>query len=257
MFNYMILKIKCVFLLFLSLFVFGSPCFARTLMVDQGHGQAFLIENNGPLDLSDLAEIFTDQGFELKVNATNPFQDTSFAGIDALVISGPFLPLTGDETNSIIQFINDGGKLCLMLHIPSPASTLLKKLGVAVSFTPINERENLLGTNIKDFSVVSLQPHPITEGLQSFKVYGIWGVMSDNDYSSVIASASSKSWVDMNKNNTLDEGDGVYPYGLVVTGNIGKGSFVVFGDDAIFQNQFINAENKQLAINLAKWLQQH
>jgi hypothetical protein len=53
----------------------------------------------------------------------------------------------------------------------------------------------------------------------------------------------------------LSKGDIVQSFGVVVQGTHGAGRFVVFGDDAIFQNKFLDASNKQLARNLARWLQ--
>jgi len=40
----------------------------------------------------------------------------------------------------------------------------------------------------------------------------------------------------------------------VVTGTLNKGDFVIFGDDAIFQNRFLDDDNRKLATNLGKWL---
>ena len=34
---------------------------------------------------------------------------------------------------------------------------------------------------------------------------------------------------------------------VVYAGDLGKGGFLVFGDDAIFQNKFLDANNKALA----------
>jgi hypothetical protein len=43
--------------------------------------------------------------------------------------------------------------------------------------------------------------------------------------------------------------------GVIVAGELGAGRFVVFGDDAIFQNKFLDEQNRRLAKNLARWLQ--
>jgi len=41
---------------------------------------------------------------------------------------------------------------------------------------------------------------------------------------------------------------------VAVAGRSGKGRFVVFGDDAIFQNKFLTGDNLVLGRNLASWL---
>ena len=40
----------------------------------------------------------------------------------------------------------------------------------------------------------------------------------------------------------------------VVAGEIGKGGYIVFGDDAIFQNEFLERYNGPFAKNMVKWL---
>jgi hypothetical protein len=253
MFNSLALKNYSVLLLFLFFCLSAGNLQAATVLFDEGHGQVFRIEKNGALDLSSFGELFKAEGIALKINSQQ-FQDTSFAGIDALVISGPFSAMTPAELNNILQFIQNGGRLCLMLHIPFPVASLLEKLAVGYSLAPVNETENIIGGDTKNFAIKLLQPHPITEGLKSFNVYGTWGVINATDNSTVLASASPKAWIDKNRNNALDDGDGVYPYGVLLAGTLGKGSFAVFGDDAIFQNQFLLEENLQLAINLVRWL---
>jgi len=44
------------------------------------------------------------------------------------------------------------------------------------------------------------------------------------------------------------------PFGVVVVGHLGQGRYVVFGDDALFQNRFFDESNRRLAINLVNWL---
>lgn len=70
----------------------------------------------------------------------------------------------------------------------------------------------------------------------------------------IVASTSPKGWVDFNGDKKLSNGDIMQSFGVVVVGEIGAGRFVVFGDDAIFQNKFLDASNRQLAKNLARWL---
>jgi len=43
-------------------------------------------------------------------------------------------------------------------------------------------------------------------------------------------------------------------FGVVVAGQAGAGRFVVFSDDAIFQNRFLGDNNRILAANLGRWL---
>ena len=70
----------------------------------------------------------------------------------------------------------------------------------------------------------------------------------------IVAATSPKGWADLNGNRKLDKDDVVQAFGVVVEGQHGAGRFVVFGDDAMFQNKFLDESNRQLAKNLARWL---
>ena len=50
--------------------------------------------------------------------------------------------------------------------------------------------------------------------------------------------------------------DAVQSFAVAIAGQSGNGRFVVFGDDAIFQNQFFKGNNQVLGRNLARWLGQ-
>ena len=41
---------------------------------------------------------------------------------------------------------------------------------------------------------------------------------------------------------------------LMVAGELGQGRFVVLGDDAVFQNRYLDESNRKLAIQLLDWL---
>ena len=78
--------------------------------------------------------------------------------------------------------------------------------------------------------------------------------MSTAPSSRIVASTSPKAWVDLNGDKKLSDGDVVQSFGVVAVGEVGAGRFVVFGDDAVFQNRFLDESNRQLAKNLSRWL---
>lgn len=247
-------------LLFFLLIIFCSACKRLPLpppvvLFDQGHGQRFLIENTGALDLSILAETFRQQNFEVKSSDT-PFSEALLANASTLIIPGPFKTITNEEIAVLYHFIDDGGQLSIMLHIGQPVAQLMNSLGVDVSNGVIHEQANLLPSGpTTDFTVKDLAKHPLTKGLTEINFYGSWALHSQLEANS-IAKTSPSSWVDLNKNNTLEAGDAVQAFSVIVTGQIGHGHFIVFADDAIFQNQFINGQNLKLAKNLAAWLKE-
>jgi hypothetical protein len=224
-----------------------------TVVFDEAHGQRFLVEEHGPLDLSGLAAVAQEQGLLVKTSRQD-ISDNALSGVDALVISGPFAPLLPAEIDATLRFLNRGGRLCVMLHIGSPAAALLAQLNVAISNGVIRERENLIADYPLNFHVTRLTPHDLTRQLDGFDAFGVWALMNLGDNAAIIAQTSPSAWVDLNGNQALDAGDAVQSFGVAVAGTFGKGRFVVFGDDAIFQNKFLIGGNAVLAKNLARWL---
>lgn len=223
------------------------------ILFDQGHRQAFVIEKDGPLQLSSLANLFQQQGWQVAANRESLTQQ-SLTGIDALVISGAFSPLTPAEIDTVLDYLRRGGKLAVMIHIGQPLLPLLHKLGVDVGTRVINAKQAQPNGKTTDFVVRNFKPHPLTSSLQSFAIYGGWPLRAFAQAGQAIASTGPDTWVDMNQDKKFSQGDLVSPFDVLISGNIGRGSFAVFADDAIFQNQFLRAGNKTLAENLARWL---
>ena len=222
------------------------------VLFDQSHGQRFLVEANRPLDLSGLAGVFAGQGAEIKTSIF-PISDSVLRGVNVLIISGPFTPITPPEVLAIMKFVYHGGKLAIMAHISQPLMGLLPQLGIAISSLAVAEQENIIGASNKEFMVKNLTPHPLTMGLKSFNIYGGWALLEKNKDITVIARTSPRAWVDLDQNGRLSGKDAVQAFAMVLAGRTGSGVFAVFGDDAIFQNRFLRDGNLTLARNLAAW----
>lgn len=225
----------------------------KVVLFDEGHGQRFLTGQKGPLDLSDLSLFFEGVGTKVDVN-TGPLTEAKLAGVNAVVISGAFKPFTPTEIRVITDFISQGGRLCVMLHIGFPVAELLKELNIVVSNGVVHEQENLIQQKDIDFYVSAAGKHELVAGLKKFKVLGGWALMSENGSAMQIAKTSENAWVDLNRNNNRDANEKPQSFSLALAGRLGKGEFVVFGDDAIFQNRFLTEGNVQLGRNLALWL---
>ncbi len=227
----------------------GGP----TVLFDEGHGQRFSPDRTGPLDLSSFARVFRGAGFTVRTSS-GPLTDEALAGVDALVISGPFHPYSAEELDTVTTFLGKGGRLCITLHIGITIGDLLHTIGVDFSNGVIHETENMIMGNPLDFQVTRLEKHPLTAGLKRFNVYGAWALVNLNDDARIIARTSPTSWVDLDGNQRLSYDDAVQSFGVVVAGRYSRGEFVVFGDDAIFQNKFLGPDNLRLARNLVRWL---
>jgi len=234
--------------LFLSInFLFASG--KKTVLFDENHGQLFLTEKTGELDLSNLSALFEKEGWIIKTSHSE-ITDELLNGIDALVISGAFKPITKSETLAIMRFLEGGGKLSVMLHIGPPMADLLHTLNVSISNGVLHETGDLVLKNDIDFKIRDLKVHELTTDLKEFNIYGGWALLPTKEHTYAIAYTSEKAWIDLNGDKLADAQQ---KFAVVVVGAIGKGAFVVFSDDAIFQNNFLAEHNYSLGENLVRW----
>ncbi|GFO68267.1 hypothetical protein GMLC_18460 [Geomonas limicola] len=222
------------------------------MLFDAGHGERFVPGQNGPLQLSGLAEILTASGCKVGT-LSEPISDASLAGADALIISGAFQPLAQNEIPALIRFMQRGGRVSIMLHIAPPLGQLLENFGITFTNGVIEEQENLIENQPHDFRVTRMQEHPVFQGIKSFNLYGVWGLKSLDPRSRDVASTSPRAWIDLRRNKVRTD-DETMAFAVACAGEVGTGGFLVFGDDAIFQNKFLNQDNRALAQNLASWL---
>lgn len=221
------------------------------VLFDQGHNQRFLIEERGELQLSSLAEIVRGRGATVK-STKGALTAETLGAHNALVISGPFEALSPEEVDAVIRFIEKGGRLAAMLHIGPPLASLLSRLDIDHSNAVMHERQNVIDADT-NFRVKELSAEPIFAGINQFSLYGGWALDPGSSARS-IARTSPVAWADLNGDRILSKGDVVGEFSVVVSGYYGAGNFLIFGDDAIFQNRYLDDDNKKLAANLASWL---
>ena len=220
---------------------------------DEGHAQAFKIGSEGELQLSRLGEVFREADIRVEAGA-NTLTTEFLQDKQGLVISGPFKPLSPAEVKAVVEFVEKGGRLAVMLHIGPPLSGLLKPLGVVHSNGVIHEQQQVIGEQDINFKATVSGEHPVTRGLERFALYGSWALLAEGEQARVLARTSEQSWVDLDGSGALSEGDARQSFAVLIGGQLGKGAFVVFADDAIFQNRFLNGDNLALARNLAEWM---
>jgi hypothetical protein len=231
----------------------GAAAAAPLVLFDQSHEQRFVIASDDPLHLSGLAAVMKGEGLDVR-SSSGPLTAESLKGVDALIISGPFKALDAAEVAAVAHFVEHGGRLAAMLHIGSPFAELLQRLEVNFTNYVLYEQENIIDGDPRNFQVKTLQASPLFAGIDHFSLYGGWALMNSASHVKVVAATSPRGWIDVNGDRKLSKGDLVGSFGVVVTGELGAGRYVVFGDDAIFQNRFLDEQNRQLAKNLARWL---
>jgi hypothetical protein len=225
---------------------------AQSILFDNTHGERFAIGEKGPLQLSGLADLCLSAGARV-ATLDKPISDATLAGVDGLVISGAFAPLQGGEVEAVMRFMQRGGKVAVMLHIAPPLRSLLDRLQISYTNGVIQEKQNVIEGNPLNFRVTRLGSHPVLQGVPQFSLYGVWGLMNRDDSSRIVAASSPDAWIDL-YNDKIQRKEATASFGVAVAGEVGKGGFIVFGDDAIFQNKFLDDTNKTLAGNLARWL---
>lgn len=244
-----------IFLLSLVVFsVTATQSFASPLVLfDEAHRQVFTIGKNGPLDLSSLSALYKDEGVTVR-SAVDPLTADSLKAVDVLVISGPFAPLDSDEINAVTQFVENGGGLAVLLHIAPPLGDLLHRLDVDFTNGTLREVKQVIGGNPLDFKVDDFADHPVTQGLESFSLFGSWALRGTAAHVVSLAQTSKHSWVDLDRDNRPTQADAMQKFTVMVAGELGQGRYVVVGDDAVFQNRFLDESNRQLATQLMEWL---
>ena len=243
----------CICLFLLSVAAVQAEANKRTVIFDQGHGQKFVIEKEGNLQLSGLSGLLKKEGYDVKVNVER-INDAALNTADVLIISGAFQPLSPEEIDAIIRFLERGGKLCAMLHIPQPLTGLMNRLNVYASNGVIQEQENTINNSPKEFFITNMEKHEITKGLKKIGVHGAWALMNVGTTAQIIARTGPNAWIDLNGDGKFNETDARHSFGVVIAGTLGKGKYVIFGDDAIFQNKFLDQENMPLGKNLSDWM---
>lgn len=243
---------KTAFCCFLLLF-FVVPTLqaAPVVLFDQGHGQRFLVEGDRSLDLSGFAGLFVGQGAQVRTSSTR-LTAAQLEDVEVLVISGPFVPISPQEVAEIMTFLDRGGKLAVMLHICQPFSSLLPRLGIAVSKAVVVDPANGIGGKGSDFRLQSLPAHPLTRGVTSFNVYGGWGLLDVKQGGKVVARTSPRACLDLDRDGACSGREPVQSFVMALAGQVGAGAFVVIGDDAVFQNRFLSDGNLDLARNLVR-----
>jgi len=228
---------------------------APRVLFDEAHGQRFHVGRDGELDLSQLGAIVRRAGARFETS-TAAFSEDTLTPATAVVVSGAFAPVAASERDALLGFLDRGGRLAIMLHIGPPVADLLRALGISISNGVVRESDGVLHGDPIDFRVSRLARHPLTTGLSGFALYGAWALLPEAPRLVALAETQPHAWVDLNRSERFDTGDAMQSFVVAVVGEKGEGHFVVFGDDALFQNRFLaeGKENLRLAQNLAAWL---
>jgi len=232
----------------------GWPSSKRPLArFDSSHGEIFSVFGDGPLDYTAFGQMMREAGFDV-IEPAEPITDTSLKNLRLLVIAGPTRPYEHREVQTIRQFVEDGGRLLVLLHIAPPVARLTETFGIFVSNFVVSEHEGSIGGKAQDFYVTRFIPHPVATDVSRIAVFGSWGLMAEAP-AVVVAETSDDAWVDFDRNGLLNSDEPRQSFGILAVVKYGDGRMVVVADDAPFATRFLDeGDNRKLAENIVHWL---
>jgi len=145
-----------------------------------------------------------------------------FREIELLIAVGSFTSWTDTESEKIVDFVRNGGKLMLVLD-HTPDNSLSSRFGLEFRSTIVNEVR------------VMFEIHEITgDQTSDFNTMGVSGLVSSDSTIDVVARLSNEDYIDINNNTVQDDTDVSSPV-LIGTMDFGEGKILFSGDVNIWQ----------------------
>ena len=160
----------------------------------------------------------------------------------AVLVAIPYLEYSDQELSKIKQFIDDGGTLLLMDDY-GYGNTVLAYLDVGVRFTnqplldPLFCYKNQWMPQIADFA-----PKVKERGIDVITLNHATTITNAVE-SEVIAWSSSASFLDINENESWDEGEPKGPFPVAVEFRFGKGTLALASDPSIMINSMVGRDD--------------
>ena len=245
----------------LAFLFFSSFCFVfagnpSLVLFDQSHGELFSPMNSRPMDYSEFASLFEKEGFTMKIQS-KPFSAADLAKASAFIISGSFQTFTPEEIKTLEAFVRNGGKLIMLLHVAPLVADVCQAFHIDVTNAIIHEQDKarVIENSDENFYLTDFVPHSLFYGVKKIGVFGVWGLLAEDNSARILGQTSSSAFADLNKNKRLDAADPVQAFGIIALASAGKGKVLVCGDDALFTNQFIGtADNRKFGLNVVRWI---
>lgn len=203
---------------------------------------------------SDLRDLANEAGAEPQVVLnTSSYSETEPNGTIAVILS-PDEPYNPTERTRVTSFVEDGGTLVIAEDYGPHSTSLLQALDVQtrIDGTPLRDEEEYyrapafpLATNVSE--------HPETEGVDQLTLNHGTSLQTNRSANgtTVLVSSSEFSYLDTNRNESLDDSEELVSRPVVVRENVGNGTVYVVSDPSIFINAMLERPgNAQFARNL-------
>ncbi len=236
--------------LFIILVLSGCLGSGETVLVDYSHGEIFMPLDARPMGYSKFNSLFEDAGYNVDILDTKASY-SKLKKAKAYIIAGSMTDYTEEEVESIKKYVNQGGKVIILVHVYPMQKNLLDAFGIKLGGI-VAEKDNL--GRAQDFIARNITEHPITHGISEVSFYGAWGILNISRGNSLV-STSPEAWLDRNMNGVRDKGEVSGSFSLVQLVSYGKGEVLVISDDAPLINKFITeVDNKKLGENIVNWV---
>lgn len=220
------------------------------VVFDMGHGEIFGATDTSELGQSTVVERIEAAGFDVQVS-TEPLSDELLEGAAGLILAGPMTALTVPESDALDAYIRDGGTVVLTLHVPFPVMSLPARFGLPVTTGVLRSEDAADPEDSGVFVARDIAEDEITAGVEGVLVLSGWGIEAASQEASVVVASGTESWVDIDGDGVRTDADPSGPFGVVGVARVGAGTAVVVGDDGVFANVGIGAEdNARLLDNI-------
>ena len=203
---------------------------------------------------SDLRDIASDEDTEAVVALNTSAYATADSNGTIAVVLSPDEPYTTAERTRVAEFVESGGTLVVAEDYGQQSTPLLSALGVETRFDGAPLRDEQEYYRSPAFPVASnVTESPETEGVDQLTLNhgtSLRTNASAND-TTVLVSSSEFSYLDRNRNESLDDSEELASRPVVVREQVGNGTVYVVSDPSVFINAMVERPgNEQFARNL-------
>jgi hypothetical protein len=220
------------------------------VLFDLAHSEIFGPSNT--TDVGQSAAVARMRKTGIRVVATHtPYTSQMLKDVAGVVVSGNMRPLADSEITALQKYVTDGGVLLLTVHVAPMDQSLAARFGFGFSPNVLYSQE-VSGGDPKNFNCPTIEKDPVTKNVSVVKVMGVWALAA-RPPARIVVGSNENTWLDVNNDQQLTPDDIKGRFGVVGVHNVGKGTFVVSGDDAVFANiALASKDNMQLFDNIVE-----
>ena len=223
---------------------------AGTVIFDMAHGEVFGADDTSELGQSVAVQKIRDAGFDVRISRER-LEEGALDGVSGLVLAGPMVAFGDEEIALIEEYVRGGGVVMLTVHVPYAIGGLPKRFGITIPEGVIQSDEPLSASDAGIFEARELADHELTDGVESVLVLSSWAVQATSGRAGTIVATGPDAWLSAHSSTPSSEIRG--SFGVVAVAEVGAGTFIVIGDDAVFANVAIDeAGNGQLLENVIR-----